>query len=204
MLTSYSHSDDYLSAASYFRQLAPFYAKDNWSDLEITMLETYAQCLKHLNKTEEYVRISLKTLAKMINEPSRRPHKGTTECLNRLLSVSKTLDVEVTAPLSDYFDNIDLGRYIRHFTDRDGFELSLKLRSLLPIDIQAQSVRVRMISTEGEQRSELWLATEGPQNVKLGTGELIVKSNVGVDGTCFKRTFTKSYTDDAARLVRTG
>jgi len=155
------------------------------------MLDTYAQCLKHLNKTEDYVRIKLKTLAKMIDGRSRRPLNGAAGYLSELISTSKTLDVESSAPMNDYFDCIDISQFIRHFADRDGFELPLRLRSLLPEDLQVESVRVRIVCTEEDQRSELWLATKGPQTIKQGLGGVTLISHVRINMTCLELIVAK-------------
>lgn len=150
------------------------------------MLETYAQCLKHLNQIEDYLQIKLKALAKIIDGRCQRPLNDPTGYLSEIISVSKTLDVEVSTPMNDYFDSIKLSKYVCHFADRDGFELSLEVRSLLPTDLQVDSVRVNIVCAEEDQRSELWLATGGPQLIKQGLGEIKLKSNVGIDRACFE------------------
>lgn len=150
------------------------------------MLETYARCLKHLNQIEDYLRIKLKALAKMIDGRSQRPLNDPAGYLSEVINASKTLGVGVSAPMNDYFDSINLSKYICHFADRDGFELPLKVRSLLPADLQVESVQVSIVCAEEDQRSELWLATEGPQSIKQGLGVIKLKSNVGIDRACLE------------------
>ncbi len=150
------------------------------------MLDTYAQCLKHLNQIEDYVRIKLKALAKMIDGRRQCLLNDAAGYLNELVSASKTLGVEITAPMNDYFDSIDLSKYIYHFANQDGFKLSLKVRSLLPADLHVESVRVSIVCAEEDGRSELWLATGGHQIIKQGLGEITLKSNVGTDRACLQ------------------
>ncbi len=148
------------------------------------MLETYAQCLKQLDQIEEYVRIKLKALAKMIHGRNQRPLENATGYLGEVMNASITLGAEISVAMNDYFDNIQLGKYIRHFADRDGFELQLNVRSLLPVDLPIDSMRVSLLCVEEDQRSELWMATAGPQIIKQGLGEITLESNVGTDSAC--------------------
>ena len=180
-------------AASYFRQLAPFYAKDEWSDLELLTLDLYAQCLHRTGRNEDYVRIGLKILAKTIQSQAarkqqsqidsikrtsiRQPPQSATGSLSGILSASKLLDEQILLPMDAYFDRIDMGVYVRHSPDDDCFQFPLELRSLLPESFLAESVRVQILGVEGEQRSELWLDAAG-QNIEPGTSRVWVGSNV--------------------------
>lgn len=178
MLINYSRQKDYSSAASYFRQLMVSYAKSNWSDLEIAMLDAYAQCLNHLGKTEDYIRIRLKTLAEIIDDRRTIPSNKVPGSLDEIVSASEALAGEISVPMDDYFKHVELSKFVRQFSDRDGFELSLKLQSLLPENLQIQSVRARIVCTEEDQRTEIWLATESPRAIKPGLSEVTLISNV--------------------------
>ena len=180
-------------AASYFRQLAPFYAKDDWSDLELLTLDLYAQCLHHTEQHEDYVRIGLKILAKTIRSKAairqqpqsssmklaivHQPPRGAMGGLSSILSTSKLLKEQITLPMDAYFDRIDLGVYVRHSPDDDGFQFPLVLRSLLPENFLAESVRVQILSVEEDQRSEIWLRANS-QMIEPGTSRIWLGSNV--------------------------
>lgn len=184
--------EDYEVAASYFRQLTPFYAKDDWSDLELLMLDLYAQCLHHMERNEDYVRIGLKVLAKTIRSKAaieqqpqetltklaniHQPRQCAMGSLSGILSASKSLKELVSLPMDTYFDPIDMGMYVRHSPDDDGFQFPLVLRSLLPESFLAESVRVQILSVEEDQRSELWLHANG-QNIEPGTSSIWLGSN---------------------------
>ena len=56
-------------------QMVPRYANDQWRFLESSILELYAQCLKKLNRTDEYVQTLLLMLANVVI----RAKKQTTE-----------------------------------------------------------------------------------------------------------------------------
>ena len=158
------------------------------------MLDLYSQCLHKLGKTEDYVRIALRTLAKTIRSafgavvecrtgPSERPESwpslsSTNVNLKDIIATSASLDQLVSAPMDPYFDNIRLDPYIRHSPDHDGFTMTLRLRSLINEDFTAESVQARLISFGEEQRSELWLTAEGSQMIKPGMARVTLKSNV--------------------------
>lgn len=192
-LTASSLLEDYEVAASYFRQLARFYMKDEWSDLELLTLELYAQCLQRMERVEDYVRVGLRILAKTIRSQaamsqqpqmkltklancSRSP-QNVTGSLSGILSASKSLKDQISMPMDTYFDRIDVGMYVRHSPSDDSFQFPLNLRSLLPEGFLAESVRVQILSVEEEQRSELWLDANG-QYIESGTSQIWLRSNV--------------------------
>ncbi|MCJ1276106.1 hypothetical protein MMC21_003911 [Puttea exsequens] len=190
--------EDYRTAAAYFRQLAPFYAKDHWTNLEFVMLNMYAQCLRHLGKTEECVRISLKAFAKTIQVSSagsqdfqfhrqsrinaHSPPPGSKLRLTEILASSESLGQIVIVPLDQYFDRIKLDKYIRHSPEHDGFELTLQMRSLLPESFQAESVWAKIVSTEEDRKSEIWLYLEGNMVVGPGSITISLKSKMMLPG----------------------
>ena len=162
------------------------------------MLNTYAQCLKHLKKEEEFVRISLKILAKVnrgrsdfasLSPDSSTRKQESTQILGDLendlgtiTTISKSLNVEVSASLNDYFSDIHLDRCIQHFSDQDGFELHLNLRSLSPSDILFRSVRVRVVSAD--QQSEIWLFAKD-QLISPGKAKISLMARVSPHRTIY-------------------
>lgn len=157
------------------------------------MLDLYAQCIHHMERNEDYVRIGLKVLAKTIRSKAaikqqpqetltklaniHQPRQCAMGSLSGILSASKSLKELVSLPMDTYFDPIDMGMYVRHSPDDDGFQFPLVLRSLLPESFLAESVRVQILSVEEDQRSELWLHANG-QNIEPGTSSIWLGSNV--------------------------
>ena len=165
------HVKDYAAAASYFRQLAPFYAQGEWSELELVMLDLYAQCLGHLDRKEEYVSVALKIVAKQVegNRRSRdnwkvdlqKSNSAITETsrsyLRNLIAASTSLERQIVAPVERYFGHVSLDPQIRHSDNHDSFHLLLKLKLQALETLSAEEIRVCLVRTTGEQRSELWL-----------------------------------------------
>lgn len=189
---------DYNVAASYFRQLAPFYAKDNWSNLEIVMLDMYAQCLGHLGKIEEHIRIALRTLAKTtqsthisskepligiestrgVRQPLADPKVG----LKAILAASQVLSQPVSIPMEQYFECIRLDKHIEHSFEHDGFVLAVRMRSLLPEKFEAISVKARLVSVDDGQRSEIWLSADTVQMINPGMVKVTLISKMMLPG----------------------
>lgn len=163
------------------------------------MLQMHAQCLKKLKKTEEYIHMALKILAKWVGRrktPSFRVNRpgftmdalkqddqnlgnvGSRGYLEDLLLSSKDLKHQISVPMGEYFGPVSVDPYIRHYADRDGFQLQLRLQYLLPESMQAQQVRVRLVSYREGQQRDIWLAADEAQLMEAGTVKAMVGSKV--------------------------
>lgn len=154
----------------------------------------HAQCLKQLGKTEEYIQVALKLLAKMIrstftrvseqggfssaHDSGKKTSDNVSRYLEELVFASKSLDQPFSVPSDKFFHAICVRPYVHHYPDRDGFQLLLQLWSLMPDEFQAQSVQLNIISDGEEQPYEMWLAAEAPLDIKPGMNEIHVESRV--------------------------
>ena len=158
------------------------------------MLNMYAECLNHLQRTEDYVRVASRALAKMLQNrwtATGEPRTGSADLLRTdqnpaytavslrgIIAASTLLEQPVSVPMDQCFDHVVLDKYIQHHTEHDGFALYLKFRSLLPGCLEADSVRVTLTSTGEEQHSELWLTVDGPQIIRAGHNTIKLRSKV--------------------------
>ena len=162
---------DYAAAASYFRQLAPFYAQGQWSEVELVMLDLYARCLDKLNRDEEYVNILLKMLAKQV-EAARRSYDSVrvplgkssaggsqdlSLCFQSLLAASRRFGKAVMAPMDRYFDDVLLDPHIRHDDMKDTFSFSISIRQHLLENLHLDELRVHLIGMGEDQNTEIIL-----------------------------------------------
>ena len=158
------------------------------------MLSKYAQSLRHLDQTEDYVRIGLKVLAKtyrsrfgssqsQVNNAddlaSCEPRDGSEQSLGALLTASKSLNDPVSLPLLDYFDHVHLSSHIQHSQERGAFSLDLHFRSLLPEQFQAESIRAELICTVQSQNTRLALVAGDAQIISPGMMKVMIVSKVG-------------------------
>ena len=98
--------------------------------------------------------------------------------LEDLLAASKTSDGSTSTPMKDYFADIRVDPYLRHFKRKDGFELSLTLRYLVPASLEIEETRVRLISTSEAQTRDIWLSAEKPVKISKGLVRVMVVSKV--------------------------
>lgn len=159
------------------------------------MLRIYAQCLKELHRRDEYMRVMLSLLGKVVARnraralPSiRTPYTwldeetvGITGVLKELVAFSEELPYNCTAPMSDFFADIDISPEVTHYADKDGFNLSLRFKHLLEEDLTIDRVRLRLtLATDASQ--EVLLQSDGPVDLKRASVKLQVHSNVTTYG----------------------
>ncbi|KAF7622019.1 hypothetical protein AFLA_008568 [Aspergillus flavus NRRL3357] len=188
---------DYGAAASYFHQITPFYGSKQWTILEGVMLEMYARCLKELQRSEEYVRMSLRLLAKFASHKQSclstrqktldassifAEEELVSQYVEELFEASDALQKEVTAPLTDFFADLHVKPAIIHYKDKDGFQLQLSLRFLLGKRIEVDSMKIRLVGTEGSQSNEHWLELSSKTTIKSSSTKILVDSSMTLQG----------------------
>lgn len=169
------------------------------------ILTFYARCLKKLGRKDDYVRVILKILGKNAAEavgspgavvapissgqessgtavpssPSCSSVTSTTEFATDLLSYAAELHREISVPMNRYMRNITVNPYIKHYDDKDGFQLQLSFRCMLGDRLPIQSAKVKISSTGDGPLREIWLESDEPLNLRPGLIKLWLHSNVG-------------------------
>lgn len=164
------------------------------------MLKMHAQCLKKLNRKDEYVRTLLDLLAKSaasrmsFKTTSRRADANnisdmprdwlnddkvdTVGIFNELIAFSQQLPYDVTVQMPKYFGDIMVEPYVRHYDDKDGFQLRLQFRHILEDEIEIKSAKVRLVSADSSQIKDVWLESSGPLKLKKGLTKMWLGCNV--------------------------
>jgi hypothetical protein len=184
---------DYGAAASYFHQITPFYGSKHWNILEGVMLEMYARCLKELNRSEEYVRMTLRLLAKFASDKQSNlstrqktldassmfaEEESISQYVEELFRASGALQKEVSAPLLNFFADLNVKPAILHYLDKDGFQLQLSLRFILGKRIDIDSMKIRLVGAGGSQSNEHWLESSTKTTIKSSSTRVLVASSV--------------------------
>lgn len=184
---------DYESAAFFFRQIAPFYESSHWISIEGAILELYTRCLKELDRNDEYVRHMLRLLSqyasytqsglssrqKAFVAASDTSFESTVgPYVEALLQASKAITKEVNVPLSSFFGDLEVDPEIKHYENKDGFQMHIKLRCLLDKDIVADSIKVRLAGATGTLANEVWLESTEDITIKSKTTRLSIDSSV--------------------------
>lgn len=188
LLMGSSRLQDYISAASYFRQLSSFYYNNDWTRLEVPMLDLYAKCLKHINRWEDFCRIGLQIVAKTTSRPTLPPTStelqfqngpyNVDHYLQEVINISRSLERPVSTPLHLHFEGVHLDPYIRHVDEEDGFRMSLQVRNIMSAAVEVQGIRVQLVSIEEEQRRDIWITNQGPDLLQTGLSVIILQSTV--------------------------
>jgi hypothetical protein len=196
---------DYAAAAMYFGRMSSSFAEARWNLVESTMLRMYSQCLKKLNRKDEYVRTLLDLLAKSAasrklirtapNRASSSVSKNwldddkvdTTGVLSELVEYSEQLPYDRTVSLTQYFGDVSVEPYVRHYDDKDGFQLRLQFRHVLEDDIELNKAKVRLISAISAQAKDIWLESSAAIQLKKGVCRVWLNSNVGSAQLCYKK-----------------
>ncbi|KAH0360641.1 hypothetical protein KCU65_g9263, partial [Aureobasidium melanogenum] len=186
---------DVAQAATYFQRSSTTFSKTSWSYVHGEMLRIYAKCLKELHRRDEYMRVMLSLLGKVVARRTARalPRVRSTSAwldeetvdvsgvLGELVTFSEELPYNFTASMSDYFAGIDVSPEIALNSDQDGFGLNVRFKHLLDDDLQVDRVKLRLVlATDTSQ--EILLQSDGPLQLKRGPTTLQVHSNVTTYG----------------------
>lgn len=204
LLTSGSRQQDFATAAGYFGRLEPFYTDRGWNLVGTSMLQIHAKCLKKLDRKSDSIHIILELIARAVaierRTVSRRRGRQQLlfedaggrasnqliddECfsadgyLSDLAAYSKDVPYEITVPLGKYFADLQVEPYARHFPDRDGFQLRLRVTHLLPGQFGLDKVKVKLVATSSIQGQDIWFESDGPSVLKRGITTILVGTHV--------------------------
>jgi hypothetical protein len=159
------------------------------------MLRIYAKCLKDLHRRDEYMRVMLSLLGKVVARRMTRelPRVRSASAwldeetvdisgvLGELVSFSEELPYNFSAPMSDFFTDIDVNPEVVLYPNKDGFGLNIYLKHLLDEDLTVDRVRLRLILVS-DASQEILLQSGGPLELKRGLANLQVHSNVTTYG----------------------
>lgn len=188
------HLKDYGSASRYFPETTPFFGKDGWSLLELSMLIMYAHCLQELQDDDGYVRVALKLLIKTCAAEQERLRdkktirmsanakqypdaSGVVGVTEQLLNLAQSLQGERKAPLDQFVMDAEVDETLQYDDRRDSCLLNLRLWSLLPEDIKIDAVWLRASSAGNTAVKEIKFMASGTM-LKPGKNSLKLRCNV--------------------------
>jgi len=185
----------------YFKDMASLFAESRWNTVETTMLKMYAQCLKKLNRKDEYARTLLNILAKSagnkIANRTSSSQNGSTKIskiaskdwlddddvdtvgfFEELISFSEQLPYDLNVPMVQYFGETVVEPYVRHFDGKDGFQLRLQFRHVLEDEVAIRRARIRLVSATPGQTKDIWLESAEDLQLQSGVCRIWLSSNV--------------------------
>lgn len=191
-------SGDYVAAATYLSRVAPVYVERQWGMIENSLAKVHAECLKKLNRRDDYVQMLLTLLAlSAAREKSylelrqrKRPLASSSgpwldddlmdigSSLEELVSYSEALPYDRPVAMERYFSDINIEPHIHHYDDRDGFSLRVKLRHLLQESLVVDKTVLRLKLAEAGTSREIVLESSDAIELKTGLNSILVHSNV--------------------------
>ena len=167
-----------------------------WTYLHSEMLRAYAKCLKELHRRDEYMRVMLSLLSKVVvrqrahSLPKIRATQSASSLawlddeavdvagvLSEVALYSQDMPYNFTTPISDFFGDIRVSQEVVHYDEKDGFSLDVQFRHLLEDSVKLDRVRLRLSSAK-EFGLEIWLQSEAHVDLEQGLVKLRLHSNV--------------------------
>ncbi|PNS13887.1 hypothetical protein CAC42_1378 [Sphaceloma murrayae] len=167
---------DYSRAAQIFQKLVSKYTGRKWTAIGAEMLDVYTNCLKVLNRKDEYVRISLSLLPRAHkNRDSRSTSKSDPDVHHpKDIRLAELVDFfnDVTSPFKaafdDLFSDLRIETQIHHFDDRDGFSIDISFHNDLDEEFEISKISLKLASTTGPVQ-DLLAETQSAMTVSHGT-----------------------------------
>jgi hypothetical protein len=193
-----SDAGDFVAAANYLTRVISSYGDRQWGLIETSLLKIHAQCLKKLNRRDDYARMLLNMLAKTAAQQKSHlelrlrqrftlkdpwqddDHIETSGLLTELVAYSDELPYDLSVPMIRYFTDIAVEPYIQHYENKDGFSITLKLRHLLDDSLEIDNTRVRLITISDGPSREIWLENGDSIELIPGMNSIRVGANVSV------------------------
>lgn len=177
------------------------YLQTNWSYIQAEMLRIYARCLKELHRKDEYMRVTLSLLSKIVTKSRTRQlptmrltSRQTSDAwldedaidvhgdLAEVVTFSEELPYNFITSVTEFFAEVEVGQEVQHFADRDGFRLQLSFRHLLEDELAISRIRLRLVNAT-DQNQEIWLESSGDvPMVRQGVVKTILESNMTTNG----------------------
>lgn len=186
----------------YFSRMAPVFAQDRWTRVEMMMLKMYAKCLKKVQRKDDYATTLLDILARSAAKQRASATRfplgqrgpvgrsmgidtwldddkiGTSGYLTELLLSLEESARSISVPMTDFFGDILVEPYIRHYDDKDGFQLRVQFRHLLEDPLPVETVKVHLLSASANAGRDIWLENVTPFELRQGLARLWLDSNV--------------------------
>ncbi|KAF2154742.1 hypothetical protein K461DRAFT_291661 [Myriangium duriaei CBS 260.36] len=189
---------DFTGAAQILTKLVPKYTTNRWSSIETKVLVVYCDCLRKLNRRDEYVRMCLCLLRKQASLASVLPYEvgsGEMPVQNDKVTLQDLLDFSIDgptlfrAPLEDMFADFHVNDAMIHHENEDGFGVEVQFRCQISEQTKIDSIKLKLISST-EPPQEIWLENESSIYIHPGTMSVMLKTRTTTWGLYSVRQVT--------------
>ena len=178
----------YQKAAEYLANVLDISESPSISQRTTSLLQIYLDCLERLEEWHDYVETGLRLLSRYATDRWSehgylRSDSLAETLLQKVTDAARELGGRRTIPLDDYIHIESQTLSIAHFSGRDGFSLSLLLRSRLPCFINATGgVTAKLKAKDSSGSLVLDLRSDGPVQIMPNNTEINLVSNTVADG----------------------
>ena len=173
----------YQTAAEYLANVLVTSKSPSISQRIPSLLQVYLDCLERLEEWQDYVEAGLRLLSRYANDRCfehkyLRSNSLAEVLLQKLTNAAQALGGRRTVPLVDYIHIESQTLSIAHFPGRDGFSLSLLLRSRLPCFINVTGgVTAKLKAKDNSGSLVLDLRSDGPVQIAPNNTKINLVSN---------------------------
>lgn len=140
--------------------------------VQMELLKTHALCLKKLNRRDDFIRVSLKTL-----HMKEDGDLNAGRIVDDIVGISQQLTYDYVVPLDEFFSKREIRPYMEHFSDRDGFFVRFVGQCRYKTDLVFDQISLKLLDAD-DSGQEVILKSEGPVSVEQGYLETILQTNV--------------------------
>jgi len=129
------------------------------------LLRIYADCLRHLDKPNEYAKCLISCLQSVPRGEVQVSSGEANDMQSLQAQLSEVLEIvtPITLRLTSLFHVSDIGTTISHPEGKDGFTLGIALRTLSgPSSILVHEIKLRLSAKEGNEPRSISLQTSAP------------------------------------------
>jgi len=181
---------DFTNAARYLEYVLPLYASDSWSLQEARVVRDLSECLRRLNRKGDFAQVILGFLKKIAGRRIEgKQGSGDDQAevelyLKQLVAASEDLPTDLDVKMSDFFDDIKLGREIGLLPNTDGFSYRFSFRHVLSEDMTLDEVSVKLVRVDDPQ-TEITITRTEPLVVAKGIVDAELKSSTSTFGAYY-------------------
>ncbi|OAQ71337.1 TMEM1 family protein [Pochonia chlamydosporia 170] len=192
------HMKEYKAATRDFERATPFFGRNGWSLLELSLLIMYCRCLSELRSNDRFVDVALTLLIKScaaererreqrpvlgkVQKPNVHNDSPVREVAAKLFALASEPSSPVKVTLASFVMDVSLEGTPVYHDGKDGCSLNISLRSLLPEKLPVDSAKLRLTCIDGGPCRDINLETKGDVILTPGRNTISVECNSVVPG----------------------
>lgn len=93
--------------------------------------------------------------------------------------------------MAKYFSDVVVDPYVRHYDDKDGFQVRLQFRHILEDEVEIKTAKVRLVCANASQGKDIWLESTEPMRLRKGLNRVWLGCNVSISRMSLRNVLTR-------------